>query len=290
MEGLTGLSGLAGMQVLVDGNSQATPAERSGDTADPRHDGEWNKSRPYPWQSQIVPGSTLPAPKGVDNQMLGDEYWFMTPAGNETQNPLMDRTPSRRAAPWPKGILSGPVPSQGPEDVAEQRRQSYLIHAVDAGASRAMTRTPDGWVQQDDWREIDTVDSGHTDVRPIGNRQNLSSGFMFGTRDRVQSMAGQNSFGFDSHHLHRRYAAGSIPGNYYWMRPGGRPLVKMMAGPARPAIGPDSPFEGDDLGAAFGIDGAILQTPATEYIPPPQPYLAPNPTIPEGDTGEVEWY
>lgn len=289
MEGLTGLTGIAGHQVLVDGQSQASPEERSGGTADPRHDGRWNKSRPYPWQSQIVPGSTLPGPKGVENQMLGDEYWFLTPAGDVHQDPLFDHTPARRAAPWPKGILSGRVPSDKPDDIAEQRRQSLIIHGVDSGASRRMTHTSLGFVQQDQWQEIDVVDPGSTDVRPIG-RQAISSGFMFGTRDRVQSMARQNTFGFDSHHRHRRFATGEIPGNNYWMRPGGRPMVKMMAGPARPAIGPDSPFTGDDLGAAFGIDGAVLQTQPPEYVPPAQPYLAPSPKTAPDDSGEVAWY
>jgi hypothetical protein len=72
--------------------------------------------------------------------------------------------------------------------------------------------------------------------------------------------------------MHRRYAAGHLPGNYMWMRPQGRPLFKTLAGPARPAIGNESPFAGDDLGFAFSYDtGAVLQSTPQEYVPPPSP-------------------
>jgi hypothetical protein len=117
----------------------------------------------------------------------------------------------------------------------------------------------------------------------------MSSGFMWGTRDRVQSMARQNEFGFDSSHRHRRYADAPIPGNYMWLRPGGRPLQKTLAGPARPAIGPESPFSGDDLGFTFGIDGAVLQNVPTEYVSPAQPKLA-APMAYDDNDAVVEWY
>jgi hypothetical protein len=121
-------------------------------------------------------------------------------------------------------------------------------------------------------------------------KQAISSGFMWGTRDRTQSMARQNEYGFDSAHMFRRWAVGAIPGNHMWMRPGGRPLVKSLPGPARPAVGVDSPFHGDDLGASFSIDGAMLQNVPTEYLPPPAVKLAPPLEWDESTGPVVEWY
>ena len=66
-------------------------------------------------------------------------------------------------------------------------------------------------------------------------------------------------------------------------------MVKGLPGPARPPIGVDSPFYGDDLGAAFSINGAILQNVPPEYTPPPQPNLAASIASDSYDS-VVEWY
>lgn len=291
-QGLTGLTALAGYQEQIDADAQATPEERLGGPADPRH-GEWGEqAAPYPWESSLAMGGSH-GPYGPENQMLGDEDWFFTPAGDDSQDPTLDRTPDTRAAPKPKGILSGPVPGATPDDIANQLQQSREIHAIDTGASKRGTYPPQAvGIQNDTWATAyDDVSPGSTDVQPIG-RQAMSSGFLFGTRDRVQSFARQNEFGFDSAHKHRRVATGSIPGNTMWLKPGGRPLAKSLPGPARPAIGPDSPFAGQDLGQTFSIDGAILQSQPTEYTPPAQPYLAPAnaSAVATGDDSVVEWY
>lgn len=286
MNGLTGLTGIAGYQVQIDADSQATPEERSGSPANPKH-GQWGEqAKPYPSQSNLVMGGELHGPYGPENQMLGDEWWFIQPAGDVTQDPTMDLTPARRAGPWPKGVSSGPVPGEGPDDIANQLRQSAVIHGINLHAGvKALTQLEP---MQDQWVELDELNPGHTDLQPI-SRQAMSSGFMWGTRDRTQSFARQNEFGFDSAHMHRRYAVGSIPGNTMWMRPGGRPLAKSLPGPARPAIGVDSPFYGDDLGQAFGVGGAILQNVPTEYVPPAQPNLAPAVAYDDSQS-VVEWY
>jgi hypothetical protein len=222
--------------------------------------------------------------------MLGDEWWFYQSAGDVTQDPTFDLTPSTRAAPKPKGILSGPIPNEGPEAIANQLQQSATIHGIKAQAGlRAMFPPQALGIQQDDWMEIWQVEPGHSEQLSIP-KQMMSSGFMWGTRDRTQSFARQNEFGFDSSHMHRRYATGPIPGNNMWMQPGGRPLVKNLAGPARPAIGVDSPFHGDDLGAAFSIDGAYLQNLPTQYVPVPQPNLAASMPGNTGDDAVIEWY
>lgn len=279
-----GLSALAGLQIQIDADSQATPEQRSGGVADPRHSNVGEVAKPYPWESNSTQAGDH-GPYGPENQLLDDEFWFIQPAGHEYQDPYFDHTPSTRAAPFPKGINSGPVPGEHPDAVAEQRRQSALIHAVKTNAGARSINTVNAF--QDDWEEIWDVSPGSTDLQPIG-RQAMSSGFGWGTTDRTQSFARQNAYGFDSAHKHRRYATGTIPGNYMWLQPGGRPLRKSLAGPARPAIGPDSPFEGQDLGAAFSANGAVLQNVPTEYTAPPTVNLAAQVTY--DDPGNVEWY
>ncbi len=287
MAKLTGLTGLAGYQVQIDADSQATPEERMGQSANPRH-AEGPTAKPYPYMSAA--GQTgAHGPYGPENQLLGDEQWFIEPAGGWWEDPYMDQTPSRRAGPFPKGIASGPVPGDGPTFIAEQLRQSYLIHQINTRAGMKHLHSQLGDAQNDTWDSFQQDNPGHTELTQLP-RQALSSGFMWGTRDRTQSMARQNEHGFDTAHMHRRWATGSIPGNYMWMRPGGRPLVKSMPGPARPAVGVDSPFHGDDLGAAFSIDGAILQNVPTEYAPPPTVALASPLTWDESSAPEVEWY
>ena len=288
---LQGLTGIAKQQWDYDSDPQATPEERYGGTADPRHAIRGEQAVPYSWQSQLVQGGSTRGPYGPANQLLGDEQWFYEPAGDEMDDPYMDRTPATNAAPWPKGIASGPVPGEGPDDIQRQLVQSFQIHGVRGlNASAKQTRTQQGDVDYGRWQEIWDVSPGYSEMQPIPD-QLKSSGFMWGTRSREQSFAAQNQYGFDSAHKHRRYADAPIPGNYMWMQPGGRPLVKSLAGPARPPIGPDSPFHGDNLGAAFSINGAYLQNVPTEYSPPATPQLAqaPQDIDPEYDPGWELW-
>ena len=290
MYGLTGLTGIAGYQVQIDADAQADPDERHGNIADPRH-GQLDRTQPYTWEANSVQAGVGHGPYGPENQLLGDEWYFIQPAGDVTQDPYMDRTPARRAAPWPKGIASGSVPGETPDQISDQLLQSYAIHGIRANAGMKMVRTQQGDIQQDEWVSLDEVNSGNSDLRPL-DKQAISSGFMWGTRDRTQSMARQNEYGYDSKHMLRRYAVGPIPGNTLWMKPGGRPLAKSLPGPARPAIGIDSPFSGDDLGASFSIDGALLQSVPAEYSPPAQPNLAvslPRSSESYGNS-VVEWY
>lgn len=292
MNGLTGLTGIAEYQQQINEDAQATPEERSGGMADERHAHRGEVSRPYPWESSSLGMGGSHGPYGPENQMLGDEQWFYQPAGDVSDDPTFDLTPSTHATPFPKGVASGPVPGETPDDIANQLTQSAWLHSVKNQAGRkALYPAQALGIQNDTWEELVETTPGHSDLSVLP-RQAMSSGFMFGTTDRTQSMARQNGYGYDSAHMHRRYATGSIPGNTMWMRPGGRPLAKSLPGPARPAIGPDSPFAGQDLGLAFGIDGAILQNMPTEYVPPAQPSLAPAVSYQgySGDESVVEWY
>jgi hypothetical protein len=200
----------------------------------------------------------------------------------------MDDTPSNRAGPFPKGILSGPVGSNGPDDIANHLEQSFVLHGTNTHA-QLRAQTASIYAQNDDWQTVEELNPGH-DTLSNPPSQMKSSGYGWGTRDRTQSFARQNEFGFDSAHQHRRFATGPIPGNTMWMKPGGRPLAKSLPGPARPAIGVDSPFAGQDLGQAFSIDGALLQNVPTEYQAPPTPNLTTTVPVVTGDDTYPEWY
>jgi len=279
---MSGLSGLAGYQVTIEEDSQASPELRMGGAADPRHADASPEER-------IRRGSYIGQPRGPygpENQLLSDEVWFWQPGGEEWEDPRFDHTPSKRAGPWPRGILSGPTPSTFPDDVAYNRAQSAVIHGIDTNADARFSYEQEAL--NDEWTTIDQLNPGHTDLRPL-DKQALSSGFQWGTRDVVQSMARQNEYGFDSAHQFRRWATGGIPGNNMWMIPGGRPMAKSLPGPARPAIGIDSPFAGQDLGASFSIHGAMLQNVPSEYVAPAQPTLSKS-VISADNESVVEWY
>jgi hypothetical protein len=278
------LTGIAGYQVLVDSDSQASPEDRSGNAANPLH------AQPQP-EISTGRGSRIGVPVGPigpENQLLGDfDNWVITPAGNEYDDPYFDHTPTRRAGPHPTGVLSGPIDANSPSAIADQLQQSAILHGIKTNAG-AQSLYSLGDANNDSWQTVEQVNAGDTLTEPISD-QAKSAGFGWGTRDRVQSFARQNEYGFDSAHLHRRYADGQIPGNYMYLQPGGRPLVKSLAGPSRPAIGVDSPFTGDDLGTNFSIDGAILQNVPSEYTPPSQPTLGPSITADVNDS-VVEWF
>lgn len=235
----------------------------------------------YPWEVLAGVGGHL-GPFGDHAQYVGDTAHLSSPAGTPDQGPLLDHQPWTHAAPWPKGVYQ----SVQPDDVAARREVSAEIHARGTGASTRMHSTIAA--RQDSWHDFYTVDAGTSLQSPSVPGQIKAASAGFGTTDRSQSFARQNQHGYDSAHLHRRYATGSIPGAYMWMKPGGRPMVKSQAGPARPPIGEMSPFTGQDLQRDYGTQGAVLADPATEYTPPPEPYLAQAGPAP--DPAPVAWW
>lgn len=271
---IDGLTGLAGLQSIEIDTPEATPEEIQGNPADPRHGTRGETAKPYSWESQQTQAGSH-GPYGPPAEGFLDEFdqYFALPAEPVGNNPTAETAPWTHAAPFPKNV-AGDM-SVSPDNVARQRTISAMIHRLRTGGQRNIylhTMDP----VQDKWNEIWEVDPGVTMLSTPDSR--LMSGLAPGGRgqtDRTQSFARQNAFGFGSWHMHRRYASGSLPGNYMWMRPGGRPMNKSLPGPARPAIGADSPFAGQDLGKAFSAKGAVLDGPATEYVAPPEPYVAP---------------
>ena len=130
--------------------------------------------------------------------------------------------------------------------------------------------------QQDEWIGFFNEVPGEALLDNGLPRQMRGATGGWGTTDRSTSMATQNQYGYDTSHRHRRYAAGPIPGNYMWLIPAGRPMVKSLPGPARPPVGKGSPFQGQETFTPFAYDtGAILQNAGTSYVPPPTPYTVP---------------
>ena len=282
----TGFPGVTGITGFTVQNPEATPEQMHGGPADPRH-ARTGDVAPFSWESQLTGYDGSPhGPQGYGFVYVGDEDVAYMPAGSLVTDPQGDLAPnpgrvgSGHAAPITRP-LSGPLPSQY-DAINVQTQQSAAQHAVDTGTSRIMQGSQDGLsVQQDRWLEDWTVQPG-TSHQSTAVPPQLRGGIMFGTRSREQSFAQQNQYGFDSAHLHRRTAQSPIPGNNMWMRPGARPLVKRIPGTARPPVGQDSPFAGDDIMATYGIQGAVLQNTPTEYVAPPQAKV--NPANPQPDT------
>lgn len=254
---------------------EAPPEVVHGRSVNPAH-GQWGEAaQPYSWQSQLTNYSGHTGPYGLENGLLGDEEAIGgEPAGQLGHDPYGDLTPYRGHAAPMTVTLSGKLPSQY-DAINEQLVQAAEIRGTDLGGSRKMSLTELGDAQQDHWQGIWDV----SDERgKYGAGEPHGSGmamFGFGNNDRpVNPFRKINAFGFNKGHHYRRFAIGSIPGNYMWMRPGGRAMIKTLPGPARPAVGKDSPFEGDDLGASFGIQGAVLVEVPSEYQPPPSPQVA----------------
>jgi hypothetical protein len=188
-------------------------------------------------------------------------------------NPQYDfNTPSltRSHASVHNVTRDGPVPSQ--YDAINLQIAQMNNKLSDLGTSRKMLHSMELEPLNDHWQEIYEVNNGSSDV-PVTTKQIAYQANGFGAADSTSNQYHKaNAFGFDSKHQHRRFAVGHIPGNFMWMRPQGRPLFKTIAGPARPAVGGNSPFAGQDIGFSFSYDtGAVLQNTPEEYIPPPSP-------------------
>lgn len=274
---ISGLQGLAGINAIQDDaeSTFATPEQRSGGPADEYHGHVGEQATPYAWESQAMPGGSH-GPYGPQNQLLDDEFWFLEPAGSPDQDPDFDyNTPSltRSHGSVNNVGLSGPVPSQF--DAINTQIEQMGNKSSNLNTSASMINNTLGDVQNDTWTEIWELNDGNSDLPPVGKQfSHQANGF--GVNDAASNTSRKvNLYDYGSKHQHRRYATGSLPGNFMWMRPQGRPLFKTMAGPARPPIGRGSQFEGQDVGTAFQYDnGAILQTVPSEYIPPPSPNVA----------------
>lgn len=261
---------IQGVQGFVKAEPEASAQIIHGSPVNPAHGSVGEVASPYPWEAYGGSWGHPTGPLGAENELLSDLPESQTfQAGQLYQDPSGDQTPFRTHA----GVVTrGFYNTTDPVQSAEFRQQAAEAHAVDTGADRKARQSQNPL--QDNWTGFYNVVPGEDMVPQIPGQVSAQANG-FGSNDHTgNAYAKRNQFGYDSSHRHRRFAVNSVPGNYMWMRPGSRPMIKTLPGPARPAVG-IGPFEGDNVGLAFGVDGAILQNPATEYVSPPQPYVAP---------------
>lgn len=263
-----GVQPLTGLTGWVNPTPEATPEQRLGGPANPKHGQPLvNPNQPLPYE---VFADEPHGPYGMENGLLGiDIVAYETPAGYLAQDPTGDEQPLTNAAPWPKGVPQSVMP----DEVSARRQVSADIHASNMGQSRRALYSPSLLPHNDQWEAFYEVEPGSSEQVPIPQQVQTGAGG-FGSTDRVQSQQVQNQYGFDAAHSHRRFAVGSIPGNNMWMEPGGRPMVKTIPGTAQVPVGQDSPFYGQVPGDAFDTQGAVLQTLPSQYEPPADPALS----------------
>jgi hypothetical protein len=268
---MAGPSPVQGVTGLYDPTPEATAEEIWGGPADPAHGGGRDPSTGY-IETQFYGGPH--GPYGLDNQLLGVDMAvvYTEGAGLIGDDPRADLQPQTHAAPWPKGLSDRQ--SVQPDDVTDGIRESFLIHSMDQGMKRQFDAME---AKNDTWQDVDYTDPGTPTLQAQVPKQVGAVAGLRGSTDRVQSLQLQNEHGFDSAHVHRRYATGNIPGNFQWMIPGSRPLRhdRMGAIPNIPT-GEDSPFTGDDVGQSFSTQGAVLEVLPTEYQEPVTPSLSPG--------------
>lgn len=259
----------------------ADAATMQGGTADPLHGQFGEQTQPYPWQE--FAGKI--GPFGPEIGLLADEPESQTlAAGNMTQSQILDKTPYRtHAGPH---IDQPKTDDRLPDGNADYLQRSYDAHSVRTNAP-AFPRASSN-PQQDSWQGFySVVPGGDMTTNTNKDGQVGPQAFGFGVNDHVSNdFPKVNAYGYNMAHRHRRYATGSVPGNYMWLKPAGRPLSKTLAGPARPAIGL-GPFQGDNPMATFSQHGAILSDPATSYVSPPQPYVTPATESGDADIAPV---
>ena len=265
MAGPQPITGLPRFRAVV--NPESPPERVHGGPSNPLHGHFGEQAQPYPWEEFAGPhGPYGPA----EIELLSELPESRTlAAGTMVQDPSGDYTPYRtHAGPNIRGLEM----DRGPEGNARVLQQSAIAHAVktNAGAKGIASSNP----LQDHWQGFYNPVEGEDLVTGAGTQVGFQANG-FGVADHTSNPGHKsNPYGLNTSHRMRRFAVGSIPGNYMWMRPGGRPMVKTLAGPARPATG-EGPFHGQDMTRDYGIQGVILMDPATEYQAPPQAYVTP---------------
>jgi hypothetical protein len=260
---------------VYDPSKEADPHERHGGPADPYHGQFGERAKPYPWEE--IPNAHYqinPVPGMVEDDYNPD--WGL-PAGLLGQDPTGDQTPAYNAAPFPR---EGPGSKAADQlDVAGRREgstrqliESASIHASRTGAGLKRLFLPQMLAKQDQWDGFFNPVTGEDQVPKIPGHIGTVA-FGYNVNDHVSnSYAKINNYGFNTSHRHRRVARGPIPGNFLWLKARGRPLVRSFTGNYN--FQTSGPFQGDNPGASFTIDGAVLQNTPTNYTPPPQVTLA----------------
>lgn len=271
---LQGLNGLS--YSSYDPQPQASAEQMQGGTVDPGHSGIGPQPEPYPWQ---IPqwGTEIMGPYGTDSSLVpeyADPASFAAGSTQATEDLEYDYTPYQtHAAPWPKNPYGDG--STSPDNTAMQLSQSAAIHAVRTNASGRSTYAQSLNPGNDEWVEYASATPG-TSLQPQGVPQSVGTTVGgFGSRDVVNSRAPQNEYGFNAAHLHHRVRTGGVEGNFMWMKPGARPLLRSLPGAMRLPVGAVSPFAGQNVQTAYAPGAGILTQTPPDYTPVPQPTTAP---------------
>jgi hypothetical protein len=274
MANVPGVNGITG---YVISNPEADPFAISGGPVDPAHENQGEVAKPYPWQMVPMgpyPGLINPI-DGMVEATPGNESLL---AGQLSQDPTADLTPTYHAAPFPNegpnSISAEQLDKAGRnEGSRRQLLQSLFIHSHNTGAGLRRLFDLTLGSKQDQWTGFYNPVEGEDIVPAIPGSVSSNAGG-FGTNDHTSNAYHKaNGFNFNTSHRHRRFATGTIPGNHMWMKPGGRPMVRSLTGlkqfPSPTTIDPGEPF---------GYQGAILENIPSQYVPPAQPVLgnAPN--------------
>lgn len=275
MPSIPGINGITGY--VIGPTHEASPHEMQGDVVDPRHSHWGQQAKPYPWQ--VIPMGPYPGIFNPIDGMIEDDSGWGLQSGMVGQDPTSDQTPAYHAAPYPN---EGPTARTADqlnvhgrnEGSARQLMQSMYIHGMRTGAGLKRLFLPQMLAKQDEITAFYNPVKGEDLVPPVPGHIG-SVAFGFNVNDHVSNpYAKKNAYNFDTSHRHRRFGAGPIPGNHLWLRARGRPLVRSFTNVYHfPTSGA---FAGDDPGATFSIDGAILQTTPPQYSSPPQVNLAPT--------------
>jgi hypothetical protein len=270
--------GVSGVTGFIISNPQAPPEDISGGPANPYHGHPGEQASPYPWLN--FPMGPYPGLINPDDGIVGELTDGSIPAGIVSQDPTADLTPAYHAAPFPNESPALPMADQFDsrgrrEGSIRQLYQSLRIHANNTGASLKRLFDLTLGSKQDSWIGFYNPVQGEDLVPAIpGSVSNNAGGY--GANDHTSNAWHKaNQYNFNTSHRHRRYATGSVPGNYMYLIPGARPMVRSFTNQYN--FQTSGAFAGDDPGAAFSTYGAILEATPSEYNPPALPVIGPVP-------------
>jgi hypothetical protein len=263
IQGITGLQSISGDYVVEQ--PETTPFERFGDPADPRH-AKGLIVEQYPWQDPT--GRTPQTNPGPVDDYIGQVIEAQDAGIAGVGTPYWDATPNTHGGPWPAGLdqTAGPAPP-GRESWGSE---SYALHSdgLDFNLPMQATRLA---VEPSKKLNNENNDPSDNLQEAVPQQVALSSGGGLST-DAFTNPRGRNDYGMGAaHRIHAR-ATSHMPGNYQWLKPGGRPMV-VTRFDTFDRTGVDSPFYGQDQSEVFQVDNSgILLNPAGEYEPPADPY------------------
>jgi len=290
---MPGPSGVNGITGYIIASPEAPPFDQQGGTVNPKHAVSGEQASPYPWEN--APMGPYPGLMQPIDGIIGETSDYGLPAGMLGQDPTSDQTPSTyNAAPFlrenPSSKMADQMDIHGrAEGSTRQLLDSLRVHASNTGAGLKRLFLPQMLARQDNWTGFFNEVPGEDNTPVVPGSVGMVAGGFNVNDHRSNPYAKVNAYGFNTSHRHRRFATGPIPGNTLWLKARSRPMVRTLTNQYNFPV--SGAFAGDDPGATFSTAGAVLTTVPSEYVPPPQPYLAPvsnNPVA--SDVPDISYY